>query len=283
MEFDEESDEYALGDQADEVLEGIEQEQAEEAQEAEYTENAWNQAMSRIEEANLFKLLIKGSVFQPGSASPTILNSVNKKIRQFAIRELEILLGIRNPKVEAQPVQVKLPFDEQEIQGLKILAAKLLKRDVSTAIIGDKNPQLATISAAEPVPAAASFTRQEPRLANSSKMQQAPAPTKKPIKKFQKAGRTSVPASSKQDKGFALPTGSIQPKAMPNPNQMVPAGMGASTPGVSLTMDKNMAGQTINSAGLLGKVISQLTGGQLVHQDQTAPGGADGENIDERF
>src|ERR1019366_5553150 len=98
MEFDEESDEYALGDQADEVLEGIEQEQAEEAQEAEYTENAWNQAMSRIEEANLFKLLIKGSVFQPGSASPTILNSVNKKIRQFAIRELEILLGIRNPK-----------------------------------------------------------------------------------------------------------------------------------------------------------------------------------------
>jgi len=115
-------------DAADEVISAELEEPTETAEEVEAQANeTLNWAIQKIEEANLFKHLVKQPVFSEGSAEPSILASVNEKIRKFAIEQLEELLG-GSKKQEKEVVQVKLPFSENEVFALKTLAGKVLEK-----------------------------------------------------------------------------------------------------------------------------------------------------------
>jgi len=139
--------------EAQAVLQDVEQSHAESVREDKEVMETLSEAVRRIEEANLWKTLLTLDVFQLGSARPEISESANAKIRKFARENLEICVGIKTR--EAAPKQItqtiKLPFDTEELQALKILAAKVLKRDVTKAVLSDYSPQVAQVtSVAQP-------------------------------------------------------------------------------------------------------------------------------------
>lgn len=101
------------------------------------------EAVKRIEQANLWKTLMTTSVFDVGSARPEILASVNAEIREFARLKLEECVGMRSPQPASN--QSASVFDQDEIQALKILAAKLLKKE--TVSMPEYQPTLKSIAA----------------------------------------------------------------------------------------------------------------------------------------
>jgi hypothetical protein len=281
-------DEY--GNDALEVLESVEEAEQQEAIEMADAEDVLSAAMQRIEEANLFKLLIKGSVFGEGSASPDILNSVNKKIRLFALQQLEELLGIKQKAAEALPVmQVEIPFDDQQVVALKSLADKVLKRNASPSPISpeDRQPSLNSVkpenksTLAEPVlnqiqlksTASAAIQQRKPFIAPKQQVVAA-APKPKPIVKKPRKGRAGGGA------GYAMSGKSNLP--VPTAEQLIGV-MGGT--GINYTAD-SVSGPNGNQiaaggAGLIQAVVQQLTGGNIVAD--VSSGDVDQEDINGRF
>lgn len=108
------------------------------------------EAVRRIEEANLWKTLMTASVFEVGSARPEILHSVNAQIRDFARKKLEECVGISRSTPSHDSIHNV--FDAEEVQALKILAAKLLKKDF--VITSDYKPTLRNVAAESTQPVA---------------------------------------------------------------------------------------------------------------------------------
>jgi hypothetical protein len=294
--FDEDEDEYAVAEEtADGILEEIEDQQAEQEAEEDAVDTVLNNAIERIEEANVWKLLISQDVIAPGSASNRVVKSVNGQLKKFGLNRLEILLGMKEAHVDKPVVQVESWVDQDEKRALKILAAKVLGRSIASAITSDSSPKLNSIPAPE--------ERKEPRLVQvqaSPVQQQRPAlrPTPKassgtPIRKSETPPpqrstpkgprRTKVPDDAKVDKGYALPMAGSKPKAMPNAQQqMAMYGMGAQ-PQMNISTDGSMKnGDTMKSANILSQVIGQLTGGQMMAVNTNAPDGA-GDDVNERY
>jgi hypothetical protein len=121
-------------DNADEVIEEIEEIEEEEQQEADRTAEVLNEAMARIEQANLYKALLGHNLFAPGSARPEIIKAVKKEFKDFIQFRLEVLLGIRpDGKIGSHMGvsgrgMVSSPFDEMEVTALKQIASKLINR-----------------------------------------------------------------------------------------------------------------------------------------------------------
>ncbi len=203
---------------AESVLEEIEEEARAAEQVEDQAEEAWLLAMQKIEEANLFKLLIKQPVFTQDSASPRILNAVNNKIKMFAIRELESLLGIK-PKDE----EVKSPFSKDETEALRLLASKVLKKDyIPTAQkveIKPATPSLAPIEQPKYEPSFAEIP--QPKL--NSSFQPPPKKQREP-KKITPAPipQTSAPTQTKKSVNSVKKAESKnqpgRPKPIPQPN-----------------------------------------------------------------
>lgn len=287
MNFDESSDEFGISDEADQVLEQIEEERASAEAEEDAVETVLSNAIDRIEEANVWKLLIAQHVIEPGSATDRVVNSVNGQLKRFALDRLEVLLGMDKPKKLEKPT-----FDSEQVRALKILAAKVLGRSIASVISEESAPRLSS--------AASEAVSREPRLntvASSPGPQlrqqpqaqprqvQAPQQQRTPVKRQQRGGRTAVPVGAKADKGFAIPSGNIRPKPMPTADQMIASAVGVSTP-INLKVDAgiNPSVAAQGGANLLQSVIGQLTGGNLVHVDNSAPGGNEvGDNVNERF
>jgi hypothetical protein len=100
----------------------------------------------RIEVVTLYKLLLSGSMFK-GVDTPAS-RIVTARLRKFATDEVKKLLGMmqQQPKVAETAV-----FDADEIQALKSLAAKVLRRapppaQLATVDTQPMQPQLATVS-----------------------------------------------------------------------------------------------------------------------------------------
>lgn len=226
-----------------------------------------DQAVMRIEEANLFKLLVNAEVFSPDSARPEILESVKRKLREFAISELNALLNMNVQKDEPKSYAPSA-FDADETQALKIIAAKLLKRDISTAIVTDKTPALVPIAT--------------PRTQTQQRPQQQRVPQQKAIvPKPNPIGRTSVPDFSKVDKGFAKANPNHK-KPMPTPEQMM-ATVGMQRPTVSVPDNASQA-DVQNANKMLGNILQSLTGGQSLHVDASDPADIQGvDDVNARF
>jgi hypothetical protein len=239
---------------AEEVLAEIEQQEAQIVEDQQRADEVLTEAIKRIEEANLWKLLISQDVFETGSARHEILQSANRRIKQFATQNLEILVGIRQEKTE-QSVQIQaLPFDKEEIQALKVLLAKILKKDVAP----QNEPPVPTIKRGLAAPTADITEVAGPqlkRLQSSVKAQpQAPQVSKTAPKKRQN-GKGKLPG------GQAKPSsGKIKPTTM-NGMALMQAGVIGGKPAMSVSGD-GAAG----SGNLMQQVMNNLLpqGGSMV-------------------
>lgn len=124
------------------------------------TEAKMEEAVLRIEEANLLKLLVSSSIFDPGSARPEIIESVDRKLKAFAIAELQSLLGMGSERASAIPdeefdqiresVSIITQFSPKELQALKILASKVIGHPATPSDEPPPEPKLNRISQQEP-------------------------------------------------------------------------------------------------------------------------------------
>lgn len=300
MDFDDESNEFGQDDEnlegqdPDEVLEEIAQEQAQAEADEDAVEVVLSNAIDRIEEANVWKLLIAQEVIEPGSATERVVRSVNGQLKRFALDRLELLLGMDKPKKTERPM-----FDQDQVRALKIIAAKLLGRSVASVMAEEPSPKLASVPVQEDrreprlktvaAPAGPQLRRQQPAQQPVQRTAQKPQ-QQKPAARPQmqkRGGRTAVPAESKgNDKGFALPSGHLRPKMMPSPDQMVAAASGGQTPmNIKVEAGLNPQSAAQGGANLLQQVIGKLTGGNMIHVDNTAPSSSSGggDNANERF
>jgi len=254
---------------ADEILESLDQDQESDEEDIDATMSL---AVKRIEEANLFKLLIKQPVFAEGSASTDILQSVNKKVREFAKKELEILLGLRPAKEEVKIVQqkVELPFSEQEVAALKIIASKITKREPSVQTTEEKIPTMNAIQVQDAQP---KIQPAKPALAQhvtKSAVNQPQQKQKPQAAQTQKKSTTPKVSAKNRPKPKAMPN-AAQLGAMYQMNQ---SGVVMSTEGVNQNAVKT-------SNQLLGNIINQMAG---IHTDNSSPAeSVDAGDVNDRF
>lgn len=237
-------EEYSV--EAEEVLSTLEEIEQKEAEETQYTEEVWGKAMQRIEEANLFKLLIKDSIFQAGSASPAILSAVNKKIKAFAIRELENLLGIPN---QQEKESVQLPFDKEEVMALKVLVSTMLKRSKPVAVETlDKTPKLNQIAVKDTAPK----QRRAAFVGSNPEPEPVQAPKITPMRPNQPPRTKKVIGKAPPKGEFAKPS-NTRPLPMPKANQ-VAANL---APGAMvISGDPGIVNQ--GNSALLSQIVGQL-------------------------
>lgn len=291
---EEESGEYATG--ADEVIQNLEDGAPADQtySEEEYAADAMSQAMQKIEEANLFKTLINQDIFAPNSARPEILESVNGKIRRFAMKQLEMSLGLRAEE-NAQPM-VSSPFDDAEVHTLKLLStftevemkilrmliSSVLKKDPvlaaqqTQATMSERKPELNQIQA--PAPAIKPIQTQQPQPKRQAKTQQ--------VRPTPQAATPAVPGQKRkrQKPGMATPNAQTKVKKMPTAEQLIPV-MG--TPGVVASRVKQGAAgvsEDVMQRGVMsvGDVVQRLTGGNILAVDDSNPADAamDGGGVD---
>ena len=146
-----------------------------------------NEALSRIEQASLYQVLLNHNLLSPGSARQEILDKVQNEIKGFVLDRLEILLGM---KQNLSPVTVKaeLPFDDEEINALKALASRVLRKEPAPV----SQPTVSPVSALPSIKMAPVITPVEAKkvptpVAPMQKKKSAPIPeakeSKKPVKK----------------------------------------------------------------------------------------------------
>jgi hypothetical protein len=130
---DDENVEYTDDESAaDEIIEEIEEVIEEEAADAENTASVLNEAVKRIEQANLYKALLDHDLFAPGSARPEVIAAVRKEFKGFILVRLEILLGIKPEAPKAQQTIVQSPFSPDEVTALAALAKRMIdKKDTN--------------------------------------------------------------------------------------------------------------------------------------------------------
>lgn len=119
-------------------------------------ESVINEALKRIEQANLYQTLINHTLFGPNSARPEIIEHVTNEIRAFAIERLENLLGMRS-ETKAQAVHIQEQFTEEEAAALRAIAARLLvkpeapkERNPSVNVVGTQKPVTPSIRQVSP-------------------------------------------------------------------------------------------------------------------------------------
>lgn len=90
-----------------------------------------NEAVRRIQVAKLYEALLTQRFFAEGSTrDPEIQDSVEEEIKGFILQRLEELLGIR----QLQHNHVPQAFDDEQIQALKAVADRALRRNVSPTV-----------------------------------------------------------------------------------------------------------------------------------------------------
>jgi len=82
----------------------------------------------RLEQAQLYQMLLKADLFGNVQANLGAVDNVQREIKAFILQRLEILLGMRQQAQNIQQqqiVQVQSPFNELEVRALKDIAFKL--------------------------------------------------------------------------------------------------------------------------------------------------------------
>ena len=90
-------------------------------------------ASLRLEQGNLYKMLLKHNLFEEVDADPRAIQNVQREIRTFIRERLEVLVGLKeDPKLKkTQPVQQLSGgiFDQDEILVLKEFLSKVVKKN----------------------------------------------------------------------------------------------------------------------------------------------------------
>lgn len=125
-EMDEEEMEEEFEEEYDEDFEE-DQSEAESAYNLNNRENSIvNESAIRLEQARLYDMLIKHDMFAGVKAHPKALRNVKAELKRYIVERLEILLGIKQEKIQQAPKQmsVEFPLNDVEIEFLKALSFK---------------------------------------------------------------------------------------------------------------------------------------------------------------
>lgn len=253
-------DEYPDESQVQEVLSGVEQEHNESIAHEQAVVETLSEAMKRIEEANLWKALLTMDIFQPGSARIEIVNSINAKLKKVALENLELCVGIKSEAAVPVQQKIELPFDTEEMQALKILAAKVLKRDVTQATLNQSyTPQVSQVAS---VGNKAGSTPVVNVVKATAPQQQAPTQQARP------AAKAPVKRSGK-------------PKPTPGPGYIPPASgyVPPSQAGATVS-SQGVSNQQVNMNNLVSQLIQQASGGNLLATNNNPV--SDVDDINER-
>ncbi len=109
-----------------------------------------NDASLRLEQGQLYKLIMNTDLFNEGDADPKAIKNVQREIRQFAKERMEVMLGMRQetPKESANAFPMEsFPFNALEVEVLKSLAATATKGQTVNAPAFSAGPkQAATLN-----------------------------------------------------------------------------------------------------------------------------------------
>jgi hypothetical protein len=257
MSFDE--SEYAT----DEVLNDLNEE------EGSSTQGTINEALKRVEEANLLMLLVNKDIFSEGSARAEILESVQSRLKAWAISEIETLLNLAQSQPKAVAEVYKSPFDSEETTALKLLANRVLKRDTTAITVAAKEPEIKPIT----VPQATLRTPSVSKVQAPKKA--APAAPKKVESKGVQA-KKGVPAGGPKPIPMATVAQAmdIASKTAGASGAQIGAIMTAVQPNESVAM-------ATKKSNLIAAAIAQMTGGNQVAVLADTP--SDSGDINERF
>jgi hypothetical protein len=114
----------------------------------------------RLEVTTYYRELLRGSLFGVDTEASRV---VEKEVRRFVRDRVEILLGIRADDAPKAPPFV-LPFSEQEVEALKLLAARLIANPSIARPASEKKPEPTVRQASAPVTKAPpTIVRRPPR------------------------------------------------------------------------------------------------------------------------
>lgn len=266
MSFDE--NEYAT----DEVLNDLDESEA-----TNPTQGTINEALKRVEEANLLMLLVNKDIFNEGSARPEILDSVQSRLKAWAISEIETLLNLAQSQPKTVAEVYKSPFDAEETTALRLLANRVLKRDTPSIPVAVKEPELKTIS----VPQATLKSVELKKIAHAKTREVAAKsyPTKQPTV-------ASAKPSNQVKKG--VPAGGHKPIPMATTAQAMDIASktaGAAGAQIGQIMTAVQPNETVQMAttksNLIAAAIASMTGGNQVAVLSDSP--SESGDINERF
>lgn len=103
-------------------------EETEEVEDAEEDyEDILSDATLRLEQGNLYKLIMNHELFEDSTADPKAIAIVQRQIRKFAKEQMEIMLGMRRESAVVERLEIDFPFNELEVKTLKALASAATK------------------------------------------------------------------------------------------------------------------------------------------------------------
>lgn len=91
-----------------------------------------NDASLRLEQGQLYQMIMNHDLFNGTTADPKAVKAVQRQIRKFAKEQMEIMLGMKAPSEAVQHVEVQSPFNTLEVRLLKDLASKMSQGKTST-------------------------------------------------------------------------------------------------------------------------------------------------------
>lgn len=188
----------------------------------------------RLAKANCYRVLLENEMFSGGDR---VAAEVEREVRNFVRYRLSVLMGIRekSPPKNTAPVEVKLPFTDEQIEALQKLADKVLQRPS----VGPP-PQLQPVS------------MQKSELAKAPALQKAPAPAVAKPKPAPAPAPTPEPEAPKK-RGRGRPKGSKN-----KPKQQAEAPVEKATKTVRKKKDP------LNRPREVVKTVNPLTGKEIV-------------------
>jgi hypothetical protein len=95
------------------------------SEDEEFEDTEWlTDARLRLEQGRLYELLMNHNMFEGVQADARAIRNVQREIRQYAKERMEIMLGMRQMAAPVQQAQSSVPFNEMELQVLRLLANK---------------------------------------------------------------------------------------------------------------------------------------------------------------
>ena len=161
-------------------------------EEEEDTAFLMSDANLRLEQGRLYLMVLQGDIFADTNADPKAIRNVQREIHRFVKERMEVMLGIRQEKV--QETIISSPFNDMEVTVLKMLASKMSKGQTET--VSQPTPQ-----APPAVPKKDGITS----ISGSLRPQTAPAGrplSKTPAKPLQKAQKQVAKSAIKEEESY---------------------------------------------------------------------------------
>lgn len=153
----------------------VEEEVEVEEEEDDYS-TVLSDARLRLEQGRLYEMLMNNSLFQDLDVDPKAVKFVEKKVKNFAKEQMEIMLGMRQEQQRVEGgAQFVSPFNDLEVEALKMVASSVSKGATQA-------PEAQTFTKSSPSPQAPpKRTSLTPIGGNTTKTKPAQAPKAKAL------------------------------------------------------------------------------------------------------